>query len=165
MARAPCTDRRGDRVRDFGKIGIVMLNVWSDRARPDCERMARREFLQVGVLGLGGLSLPGLLRARAEVPGGGPAVKDTAVVLLFLTGGPSHIETFDPKMTAPAEFRSVTGETATSLPGVTFGGTFPQMARSAHRMAVVRSFSHETSDHTRAVQQVIPGGHSGQAGM
>jgi uncharacterized protein (DUF1501 family) len=127
--------------------------------------MARREFLQVGVLGLGGLSLPGLLRARAEVPAGGPAVKDTAVVLLFLTGGPSHIETFDPKMAAPSDYRSVTGEVATRLPGVTFGGTFPQLAHWAHRLAVVRSFTHNTSDHTKAVQDVMRGGNPGAAGM
>ncbi|MSQ93665.1 MAG: DUF1501 domain-containing protein [Gemmataceae bacterium] len=125
----------------------------------------RREFLQVGTLGLGALSLSGLLRARAEAANEGKTARDTSVVFLFLTGGPSHIETFDPKMTAPAEYRSITGETATRIPGVTFGGTFPQLAQCAHRMAVVRSFSHETSDHTRAVQQVIRGGNSGEAGM
>ncbi len=127
--------------------------------------LSRRSFLRVGALGLGGLTLSNLLRARAEAAGERHNARDTAVVFLFLTGGASHIETFDPKMTAPAEYRSITGETATSLPGVTFGGTFPQLARSAHRMAVVRSFSHEVSDHTRAVQQVIRGGNSGEAGM
>jgi hypothetical protein len=109
--------------------------------------------------------LSGLLRARAEAAGEGRRPRDTSVVFLFLTGGPSHLETFDPKMTAPAEYRSVTGETVTRLPGVTFGGTFPQMARWAHRLAVVRSFSHQTSDHTRAVQQVLRGGNSGGASL
>jgi uncharacterized protein (DUF1501 family) len=127
--------------------------------------MSRRGFLQVGTLGLGGLSLSGLLRARADSASEGRSTRDTSVIFLFLTGGPSHLETFDPKMTAPAEYRSVTGETATSLPGVTFGGTFPQMARLAHRMAVVRSFSHQTSDHTQAVQQVMRGGNSGGASL
>lgn len=127
--------------------------------------MNRRGFLQVGTLGLGALGLSGLLRARAQAAKEGRSSKDTSVVFLFLTGGPSHIETFDPKMTAPIEYRSITGETATSLTGVTFGGTCPQMARSAHRMAVVRSFSHETSDHSRAVQQVIRGANTGEAGM
>src|SRR5262245_976049 len=112
-------------------------------------RLSRRGFLQVGTLGLGGLSLSGLLRARAESAGAASNARHTSVVLLFLTGGASHLETFDPKMTAPAEYRSITGETATRLPGITFGGTFPQMARLAHRMAVVRSFSHQTSDHTQ----------------
>src|SRR5262249_43439583 len=79
------------------------------------QRLSRRGFLQVGTLGLGGLSLSGLLRARAESAGEGSNARDTSVVLLFLTGGPSHLETFDPKMMAPAEYRSITGETATSL--------------------------------------------------
>lgn len=127
--------------------------------------MSRRAFVRAGALALGGLSLPGLLRARADAAAEGRTVKDTSVVLLFLTGGPSHIETFDPKMTAPVEYRSVTGEVATRLPGVTFGATFPRLARLADRMAVVRSFSHETSDHTRAVQQVMRGASSGEAGM
>jgi hypothetical protein len=127
--------------------------------------MSRRGFLRVGTLGLGGLSLSGLLRARATSAGTGRNARDTSVVFLFLTGGASHLETFDPKMTAPAEYRSVTGETATRLPGVTFGGTFPQMARLAHRMAVVRSFTHETSDHTQAVQQVLRGGNLGGASI
>jgi hypothetical protein len=133
----------------------------NDRRR----RMSRRGFVQIGMLGLGGLTLPGLLRARASAAGEGRISRDTSVVLVFLTGGPSQIETFDPKMTAPVEFRSITGATATSLPGVTFGGTFPRLARLAHKMAVVRSFSHEQSDHTRAVQQVIRGGNSGEASM
>ena len=139
-----------------------MLAVLTGKRKLNCAGATRREFLQVGTLGLGGLTLPGLLRARAA---GGEAVKDTAVVLLFLTGGASQIETFDPKMSAPIEYRSVTGETATRLPGVTFGGTFPQLARWAHRLAVVRSFTHSTSDHTRAVQHIVRGGNAGEAGM
>lgn len=142
-----------------------MLKLLSDGRRQNCEGIRRREFLQAGALGLGGLTLSDLLRARAAAASQGKSPKDTAVVFLFLTGGPSHIETFDPKMTAPAEYRSITGEVATRLPGVTFGGTFPRLASMAHRLAVVRSFSHETSDHTRAVQHVIRGGNSAQAGM
>jgi len=94
------------------------------------------------------------------------SAKDTAVVLLFLTGGPSQIETFDPKMTAPAEYRSVTGDVASNIPGVALGGTFTRLARHADKMAIVRSFSHDTSDHTRAVEQVVRGGNPiHQAGM
>src|SRR5882757_6262475 len=101
-------------------------------------RYGRRAFLQAGGLALGGLTLPGLLAARAAE--GKQLIKDRSVIFLFLHGGPSQIETFDPKMSAPSEFRSVTGEVATSLPGVTFGGTFPRLAAMADRLAVVRSF-------------------------
>ena len=65
---------------------------------------------------------------------------DKSVIFLFLHGGPSQIETFDPKMSAPAEVRSATGEVATKLPGVTFGGTFPKLARLADKLAIVRSY-------------------------
>src|SRR5262249_22900521 len=88
------------------------------------------------------------------------------VILLFLTGGPSQIETFDPKMTAPAEFRSVTGEVVSNVPGVTLGGTFVRLARQADKLAIVRSFSHDTSDPTKAGEQVVRGGNPiHQAGM
>jgi len=69
-------------------------------------------------------------------------------VLLFLSGGPSHIEFFDPKMTAPAEFRSITGEVQTRLPGVTFGATFPRLAQMTDKLAVVRSYASGSGDHT-----------------
>src|SRR5215217_7184874 len=90
----------------------VMLTLATDRGRPDCGGIRRRDLLRIGSLALGGLSLPGLLevRARAADAGLGAAVKDKAVVLLFLAGGPSHIETFDPRMDAPEGVRSTTGE-------------------------------------------------------
>ncbi len=135
-----------------------MLTLLSERGQRDCEGTTRRDFLQVGLLGLGSLTLPGLLAHRAQAAATEGAVKDTSVVLLFCAGGASHIETFDPKMTAPAEYRSVTGEVQTSLPGVTFGGTFPRLARLAHRMTVVRSFQHPVADHPKAIEHVITGG-------
>jgi hypothetical protein len=79
-----------------------MLQIVTGSPRRDCGQATRREFLQIGTLGLGGLTLPGLLSARAQAAAVGKSVKDTSIVLLFLTGGPSQIETFDPKMTAPA---------------------------------------------------------------
>src|SRR5437764_322090 len=87
----------------------------------------RRAFLKVGGLALGGLALPELLAARAAAPS--RTVADRSVIFLFLHGGPTQIETFDPKMGAPVETRSTTGEVKTSLPGVTFGGSFPKLAR------------------------------------
>ncbi|HBI45243.1 MAG TPA: DUF1501 domain-containing protein [Planctomycetales bacterium] len=100
----------------------------------------RRAFLQIGGLALGGLTLPGLLAARALAAERKHFVTDKSVIFLFLHGGPSQIETFDPKMSAPAEVRSATGETATRLPGVTFGASFPKLAALADKLAVVRSY-------------------------
>ena len=108
-------------------------------------RFNRRGFLRIGGLALGGLTLPGLLAARAADSTG--VVADKSVIFLFLHGGPSQIETFDPKMTAPAGVRSATGETATALPGVTFGASFPKLAALANRLAVVRSYVPGDANH------------------
>src|SRR5262245_49449945 len=101
---------------------------------------SRREFLRIGTLGLGGLTLPHLLGARALASGSKPVTTDKSVVFLYLFGGPSQFETFDPKMSAPDGVRSVTGEIDTALPGVTFGSSFPQLAKRANQLAVVRSY-------------------------
>lgn len=114
-------------------------------------RWRRRDFLRVGSLALGGLSLADLLatQARAE----SHFVKDKSVIFLFLHGGPSQTETFDPKMSAPAGVRSATGEIATALPGVTFGSTFEQLAQRADRFSVVRSF--RTGDGNHDIKPIV----------
>ena len=111
------------------------------------KNLGRRSFLRVGSLGLGGLSLSNLLAAKALAAGAGRVVRDKSVVFLFMHGGPSQTETFDPKMSAPAGVRSVTGEVKTSLPGVTYGATFEKLARLAHKVAVVRSFTTGNANH------------------
>lgn len=120
----------------------------------------RRDFLRAGFLGIGGLSLPWLLRTKAAAAAAGlhDVVKDKSIVLLFLGGGASHIETFNPNMDQPAPYRSVTGELKTTLPGVTFGGTFPELAKCAHRMAIVRSMHHKENDHEKSISMMLTGG-------
>jgi hypothetical protein len=113
-----------------------------DRSGP-----SRRDFLRVGGLALGGLTLPGLLSARAAANTAGRPVTDKSVIFLFMHGGPTQTETFDPKMTAPEGVRSVTGERQTSIPGVTFGGTFEKLSALAHRTAVVRSYRTGNGNH------------------
>lgn len=140
-----------------------MLDLILNRRFRDCEGRTRREFLQVGALGAGALTLPALLRQRAEAAATGKAVKSTSVVWLWLGGGPTHVETFDPKMTAPAEYRSTTGEESTPLPGVTVGGTFPRIARVADKMALVRSFAHTNSGHSGGTHFVMTGYDNKQA--
>ena len=125
----------------------------------DCSGASRRDFLRAGSLALGGLSLPWLLRARAAAAEADPAfVRDRAVVMVFLAGGASHIETFNPNMDAPDPYRSVTGEVKTTVPGVTFGGTFPQLAGLMRHAAIVRSFRHPIGNHEQAISHVLTGG-------
>jgi uncharacterized protein (DUF1501 family) len=134
-----------------------MLDIFTDRAYRDCDGMARREFLKIGTLGAGALTLSGLLAARAQAKAAGQQVKDTSVVWVWLAGGPTHVETFDPHMQAPVEYRSVTGEVRTKLRGVTIGGTFAELARVADKMAFVRSFAHNNSGHVGGTHYVNTG--------
>ena len=81
-----------------------MFTFLDPRRDKTCQGYSRRDFLKIGSLGfLGGLTLPMLLQSKAQAAAAGRVVKDKSVVLLFLSGGPSHIEFFDPKMEAPAE--------------------------------------------------------------
>jgi hypothetical protein len=127
---------------------------------------SRRDFLTVGSLALGGLSLPQLLRAAeqsrsgirknsaAEVsPVRHAAATGKSVIFLFMHGGPSQTETFDPKMTAPTGIRSVTGEIKTKIPGVTFGTTFPKLAKLADKTSIVRSFV--TGDGNHDIKPIV----------
>jgi hypothetical protein len=134
-----------------------MLKLFSGKSRRDCEGNTRREFMKIGALGFGALTLGDLLRARAQAAAQGQTTKDTSVIWLWLSGGPTHVETFDPKMTAPMEYRSVTGEVKTPLTGVTLGGTFPKMAAQMDKMAVVRSFAHTNSGHGGGTHFVMTG--------
>src|SRR5207248_8483387 len=126
----------------------------------DCAGLTRRDFVRAGLLGLGGLSLPWLLRTKAlAAEASEPAfVKDKAVVFVFLGGGASHIETFNPNMNGPEESRSITGEVRTTLPGLTFGGTFPELAKHAQEAVIVRNFRHPVGNHEQAISHVLTGG-------
>lgn len=110
----------------------------------------RRSFLKIGgsaALGAGGVTLSDLatLQARAaEIPG---VLSGKSVIFLFLHGGPSQFETFDPKMGMPDGIRSATGEVATRIPGVTFGRSFPQLASLADRLSIVRSYVPGDANH------------------
>jgi len=116
--------------------------------------LERRDFLRIGSLGLGGLSLANLLQTKAiGAAAGARPVTGKSVIFLFLHGGPSQTETFDPKIDAPAGVRSVTGELETALAGVTFGGTFPRLASLAKKLTIVRSF--RTGDANHDIKPVV----------
>jgi hypothetical protein len=134
-----------------------MLHVWGPRTRRDCDGATRRDFLKIGALGTTGLMLPQLLQARAHASASGTPTRNTSVVWLWLGGGPTHVETFDPKMSAPAEFRSTVGAVQTNLPGVQLGGVFPKVARTADKMVFVRSFAHTNSGHGGGTHWVMTG--------
>jgi len=117
------------------------MSIFSDSS------LCRRDFLRVGSLGLGGLSLPDFLRAEETLKSVGGIAKDKAVIFLFMHGGPSQFETFDPKMDAPLGVRSATGEIKTKIPGITFGPTFEKLAKLNDKFSIVRSFTTQSAAH------------------
>ena len=131
-----------------------MFTIYSKNRFGDCAGNTRRDFLKVGAIGSSLLTLPNLLRAQSATKGG---VNNKSVIWIWLAGGPTHVETFDPKMTAPTEYRSITGEAKTPLAGVSMGGTFPKMAACMDKMALIRSFAHGNSSHGTGTRWVMTG--------
>jgi hypothetical protein len=134
-----------------------MLDVFAGRYET-CDGLGRRSFLRVGALGLGGLALADLLRlrARAERP------RDTAVIQVLLGGGPSHIDTYDPKPDAPRELRGEFRTIATAVPGVSICELMPRQARVMDRLAIVRSLHHASADHGAGSHWIATGFRPGQ---
>jgi hypothetical protein len=124
---------------------------------------SRREFLRISGLGTVGLALPESSRA------GGKKVQDQPIglkrsfgkakscILLFMFGGPSQHETFDPKPLAPEGIRGEFKPTATSVPGITISEHFPRLAQRVHRYAIVRSVSHNDNFHGSSCHYVLTG--------
>jgi hypothetical protein len=136
-----------------------MFTVFGQSKSAYCDGLSRRDFLRAGSLAIGGLSLPWLLNLRAKAAAANADyAKDAAVVVIFLGGGASHIETFNPNLDGPDYSRSITGEVKSTLPGVTFGGTFPELAKLAQHAVVVRSFKHPIGNHEQAISHVLTAG-------
>ena len=138
-----------------------MLKVTGQSAT-DCEGGTRRSFVQAGVLGLGGLTLPQFLAGRAHAaqrsnPAIAPGHAGTSVILLWMSGGPGHHETYDPKPNAVSQFRGPFGAISTKVPGVQFSETLPQSAQVMDQLAILRSVRHGSGDHTKGNHWMLTG--------
>lgn len=112
-----------------------MLTLLGQRQR-FCDRVNRRDFLRVGALGLGGLTLPDVLRLRAE---SATPRAPRAVIMVCLAGGPSHLDTYDPKPDAPADCRGEFRHIRSTVPGFDLCELFPLQASIADKLSLVRS--------------------------
>jgi hypothetical protein len=124
--------------------------------------VSRRELLQVGYSGLMGIGLSSLLHHRAAAAeirqaSGRPAAKPKSVILVFLTGAPGHLDTFDLKPEAPAEIRGEFGPIATRVPGLLICEHLPRLAARAESFAVVRSLSHRDNNHLMSTHHLLTG--------
>lgn len=121
---------------------------------------SRREFFYVGLLGGLGLTLPGFLKQQAQ---GAQKFYETkegpakGIIHIFLPGGMSHQESFDPKPYAPAEYRGPFSAIDTSLPGIQFGQKLPHLAKLADKMTIIRSMSHGEAAHERGTHNMFTG--------
>lgn len=113
--------------------------------------LGRRSFLQVGGSTFAGLSLAGLHAARASQP------SSRSVILVLLTGGPSHLDTFDMKPDAPADMRGEFSPIATDVPGLQICEHLPRLARRMNQFALVRSLSHGENGHLPATHRILTG--------
>jgi hypothetical protein len=120
-----------------------------------CSSFDRREFLRYGMLGLGGLTLADLLRASSSGIGSQGYARDKSIVFLFLAGGPSQYETFDPKPNGPEGSTSIAGHIPTAIRGVRFASYLPKLAKLADRLTVVRSFQTKHAEHNGAHKQLM----------
>jgi len=107
------------------------------RRKSLCDGLARRDFLQLGALGLGGLTLPQLLQAEAKAGVSGKSHK--AVIMIYMCGAPSHQDTFDLKMNAPSEIRGEFKPIDTAVPGIQICEHLPLLARSMDKLVPIRS--------------------------
>jgi uncharacterized protein (DUF1501 family) len=139
-----------------------MLLVGGQTART-CQSLTRRAFLQVGASSVLGLSLADLLRARAA--GGLTPGSAKSVVLLWLWGGPSQLDTFDPKPNAPLEYRGPFATIPTRIPGVRFAELFPQLAAQTDKLALVRTLTTQSTDHGVAGTIGLTGSPAGGTGL
>src|SRR5262249_36248483 len=138
-----------------GKISQMSYTPRGNHAMPgpSCTGpLRRREFLRLGTLALGGLGLADLLAARAAAARPAP---DPPVVLLWMWGGPSHFETYDPKPDAPAEIRGPFRPIPTAVPGLDLCELFPLQAKIADKVALVRSLHHAMSAHNDGSIEVL----------
>jgi hypothetical protein len=122
-----------------------------------CDGLSRRSFLRVGFLGLAGLTLADHLRLQAAAAEKGESTKDTAVILVWLGGGPSHIDMYDLKLEAPVEFRGEFKSIATNVPGTRIGEHLAHQAKLMDKISVVRSVTHTNAGHGMGSHWMLTG--------
>jgi hypothetical protein len=124
-----------------------MFRIDAGSAGQYCDGFSRRSFLQLGVAGMTSVALPGVLRAKEASAAKNGTTRDTSVLLIWLDGGPSHLDLYDMKPDAPAEYRGLWKPIRTKVPGFDITEMFPKQAKVTDKFSIVRSLHHDTGDH------------------
>ncbi len=133
------------------------MKILAGRSEANCAGVNRRSFLQVGLAGMGSLSLASILRAKEANRQLGRATKQTSVILLWLDGGPSQHDTYDPKPQAPREYAGIWNPIQTVVPGMDIIELFPLQAKVADKFSLLRSVHHNTGDHFNGAHWMLTG--------
>jgi len=120
-----------------------MLRIDAGRGGRYCDGMSRRSFVQLGVAGMAAAGLGDVARAKQAASKG----NDNAAILIWLDGGPSHLDTYDLKPKAPSEYRGIWMPIPTNVPGMDVTELFPLQAQHADKFSIVRSLHHDTGGH------------------
>lgn len=125
-----------------------MLSILSNQTSSFCDHGSRRQFLKIGGLALGGLALPDLLRAEdGSARRGGTTSSHKAIIMIYLSGGPSHQDMYDLKMEAPVEIRGSFRPIATNVTGIQICEHMPRLARMMDKFAIIRSLYGSVDQH------------------
>jgi hypothetical protein len=124
-----------------------MFRIDAGSSRRYCDGMSRRSFVQLGVAGMASVGLSGVLQAKQESAAKTGKRKDTSAILIWLDGGPGHMDMYDMKPEAPLEYRGIWRPIRTNVPGFEISELFPKQAKVADKFSIVRSLHHDTGDH------------------
>ena len=122
-----------------------------------CDGLERRSFIQLGLAGMATAGMPDLLKAKAISEASGNDKKNTSIILLWLDGGPSHLDTYDMKPEAPAEYRGIWNPIKTNVPGIDVTEFFPRHAKVADKFSIIRSIHHDQGDHFAGGHYMLTG--------
>lgn len=142
-----------------------MFRIEAGRSGPYCDGLSRRSFVQLGVAGMATAGLSRVLQAKEESAAAGRPKKDTSVILLWLDGGPGHMDMYDMKPEAPAEYRGIWSPIKTNVPGMEVTELFPLHAKCADKWSVVRSIHHNNGDHFSGGHWMLTGKLAGVNGL
>ena len=141
-----------------------MFRIPLGRTSRYCDGVSRRSFLQIGVAGMGAISLGQMLAMREASAAATGAKKDTSVILLWLDGGPGHMDMYDMKPEAPPEYRGIWRPIKTNVSGIEITELFPLQAKIADKFSIVRSLAHGTGDHFTGGHWMLTGRGAGVGG-
>jgi hypothetical protein len=143
-------------IKQIGWRSDIMFDI-QGLANRTCDGVSRRNFLRVGSLAIGGLSLPALLQREAQARDAGSSIPRKSVILVWQAGGPSHLDMYDLKPTAPTEYRGEFKPIPTNVPGIDIGEHLPLQATMFDKFSVVRSAFHTNAGHGMGSQWMLTG--------